>query len=78
MTSILPLTAARGTGARLAGLGLAALACLSLGSCYIDTQQFPGFLRPVTTPLPKGELETFPRGPEEAYVTRHTLSLIHI
>lgn len=56
-------------------LCLVALASLGLAGCYIDTQQFPGFLRPATEPLPKGELDTFPKGPEEAFVTRHTDSV---
>lgn len=43
--------------------------------CYIDTQRYPGVLRPSKKPLPAGARETFERGPEEAYVIRHSDSV---
>ncbi|MEE2941068.1 MAG: hypothetical protein VX460_11825 [Planctomycetota bacterium] len=48
-----------------AGLGV-------LPGCYIDTQRYAGVLRPSKRPLPPGALDSFGRGPEEAYVVRHS------
>lgn len=56
---------------RLAG-GLAVVGALGLGGCYIDTQRYPGILKPITKPLPDGAKATFARGPEEALVIRHS------
>lgn len=50
------------------------LAAASAG-CYIDTQRYPGVMRPSKRPLPPGARETFERGPEEAYVIRHSDSV---
>ena len=41
-------------------------------SCYIDTQRYPGVLDATEEPLPPGMKETYARGPEEAYVLRHS------
>lgn len=48
---------------------------LVLPSCYIDTQRFPGILKPIEDPLPEGAKATFLRGPEEAFVIRHSDSV---
>ncbi|WP_145197096.1 hypothetical protein [Planctomycetes bacterium Poly30] len=51
------------------------LACLVpalLSGCFTDTQRFPGMLKPLSNPLPEGVKSTFLRGPEDAYVIRHS------
>lgn len=53
-------------------LALACVATALLGSCFRDTQRFPGMLKPLTNPLPEGVKTTFQRGPEDAYVIRHS------
>ncbi len=53
-------------------MGLALFGAFGLGGCYIDTQRYPGMLKPITKPLPDGAKATFARGPEEALVIRHS------
>lgn len=55
--------------------GLLLMGASLLSGCYIDTQRFPGVMRPSKKPLPEGARETFIRGPEEAYVVRHSDSV---
>ncbi|MEC8512495.1 MAG: hypothetical protein VX015_10145 [Planctomycetota bacterium] len=62
-----PILSIRAAAAVLfaAGLGV-------LPGCYIDTQRYPGMMRPSKRPLPSGARDSFGRGPEEAYVVRHS------
>jgi hypothetical protein len=49
-------------------LGLAAVP----SGCFIETQRYPGILEPTVNPLPDGAKGAFRRGPEEAFVIRHS------
>jgi hypothetical protein len=63
----------RGLGVRRCAVSLLALA---LGpGCYMGTQRFPGVLEPTVDPLPRGTLELYEPGPEEALVVRHADSV---
>lgn len=53
-------------------MGLPLVAAFGFGGCYVNTQRYPGILKPTTTPLPEGAKATFARGPEEALVIRHS------
>lgn len=57
---------------RFAAAALLAAGLGVLPGCYIDTQRYPGVLRPSKRPLPPGARDSFTRGPEEAYVVRHS------
>ena len=57
---------------RIAAAALLAAGLGGLPGCYIDTQRYPGVLRPSKRPLPPGARDSFTRGPEEAYVVRHS------
>lgn len=57
---------------RIAAAALLAAGLGVLPGCYIDTQRYPGVLRPSKRPLPPGARDSFTRGPEEAYVVRHS------
>lgn len=58
---------------RLAALCVfAGLAVGVTTGCFRDTQRFPGILKPLKNPLPDGVKSTYLRGPEEAYVIRHS------
>lgn len=69
--SLLPLVAPPGTVRARSILAGTVLSVLLTG-CYRDTQRFPGMLEPLTNPLPEGVKSTFLRGPEDAYVLRHS------
>lgn len=57
----------------LAARVLTAFTLLGLApGCFIDTQLYPGMLKPTVAPLPAGTRDAFPEGPEEAYVIRQT------
>ena len=64
---------------RLPRRAVAALAlftsALVSGGCFIETQKYPGIMKPTSEPLPPGAKATFERGAEEAFVIRHSDSV---
>lgn len=60
---------------RVAAAALLAVGLGVLPGCFIDTQRYPGVLQPSEQPLPSGARDSFARGPEEAYVVRHSDSV---
>ena len=45
--------------------------CLTLGLASCPSQRLPGPMKPLSTPLPPGEVGLHPPGPEEVIVVRH-------
>ncbi len=72
LCSAVPSQPARRRARPLASLCFGAALAGLLTGCFRDTQRYPGMLKPLVNPLPDGVKDTYLRGPEEAYVIRHS------